>query len=793
MLISNEGHIKLTDFGLSKVTLNREINMTDILTTPSMIKPKRDYSRTPGQVLSLISSLGFHTPAAERPRVSPLASPMSCDSVRLSRVSMGSSVAQFQRESTFCTPTPNSDKVLRPCSDNRSLIPVKCLTPTLMKSRIQTGTSSISSHSQNYPSSTESECCNSPRWEKEFQDTEMVESSDQIPATLDGKQGNVSGNDCILLRNAKFESTPSPIDIDGSVCRSNARVDSSTMEHTPPTANIGKANARKCLYDKEAWEAKRHPSNATGGIEMAEVFLRNHLSQQPPNDTENTLEFSEMSCITLNSTIPVDRKLASEHSAYETASDADMCSAYDTCNESISEKPGKRGFELVDKSPVQEGALGKKNNSEYRRGYEISDLQDNGNSGLTMEIHSLMLSKIQEFKNDGVNEYILNTAAAIAETEEMASLPAVAKNLMGELNKQCDKPDREPLNSSFLSLDDKSLRRSLSLCSDSSGHEMSITENILEKQISHLDQGIKDLSFEDVQSDSRPPTPPCPQDSTPQTSNHESAVNDLNKLVQGNEIISRGSQDTSGVLPSHTVNQFMLSKKKAVVVFRSFYSPINGCCTPLHSRMSTGCVGGGDISSCNTGTYPLTATPAQNMKIRTSFSAFQTPQQKSGQTPYRTPKSVRRGVAPAEGEHFLGTPDYLAPELLLGKPHGPSVDWWALGVCLYEFLTGIPPFNDETPQQVFQNILKRDLTWPEGDEELSKNAQSAVEILLTIDSNKRAGLKELQQHPFFNGLEWDNLQHQPMPFIPQPDDETDTTYFEARNNAQQLTVSGFSL
>lgn len=39
--------------------------------------------------------------------------------------------------------------------------------------------------------------------------------------------------------------------------------------------------------------------------------------------------------------------------------------------------------------------------------------------------------------------------------------------------------------------------------------------------------------------------------------------------------------------------------------------------------------------------------------------------------------------------------------------HGPEVDWWALGVCLYEFMTGIPPFNDETPQKVFDNILNR--------------------------------------------------------------------------------------
>lgn len=83
MLISDEGHIKLTDFGLSKVKLNRgmsssvllktienlkllisylfmsELNLTDILTTPSLAKPKKDYFRTPGQVLSLISSLGF--------------------------------------------------------------------------------------------------------------------------------------------------------------------------------------------------------------------------------------------------------------------------------------------------------------------------------------------------------------------------------------------------------------------------------------------------------------------------------------------------------------------------------------------------------------------------------------------------------------------------------------------------------------------------------------------------------------------------------------------------------------
>lgn len=54
-------------------------------------------------------------------------------------------------------------------------------------------------------------------------------------------------------------------------------------------------------------------------------------------------------------------------------------------------------------------------------------------------------------------------------------------------------------------------------------------------------------------------------------------------------------------------------------------------------------------------------------------------------------------------------------------------------------------------------------------------------------------VSELKNHPLFHGVDWDNLQNQTMPFIPQPDDETDTSYFEARNNAQHLTVSGFSL
>ncbi|XP_035658622.1 serine/threonine-protein kinase greatwall-like isoform X2 [Branchiostoma floridae] len=171
-----------------------------------------------------------------------------------------------------------------------------------------------------------------------------------------------------------------------------------------------------------------------------------------------------------------------------------------------------------------------------------------------------------------------------------------------------------------------------------------------------------------------------------------------------------------------------------------------------------------------------------------------TPHQTPARTPFRTPKSVRRGPAPPEEDgRVLGTPDYLAPELLLGKKHGAGVDWWSLGVCLFEFLTGVPPFNDQTPDLVFQNILHRDIPWPEGEEALSDQARDAINSLLSMEDYNRPGPTELQSHPLFKGLDWANLHDMAAPFVPCPDDDTDTSYFEARNNAQHLQMSDIDL
>lgn len=186
----------------------------------------------------------------------------------------------------------------------------------------------------------------------------------------------------------------------------------------------------------------------------------------------------------------------------------------------------------------------------------------------------------------------------------------------------------------------------------------------------------------------------------------------------------------------------------------------------------------------------LAMSPINHNEVIIPSGSEKTP--KSSKAPFRTPKSVRRGEIVSD-ERILGTPDYLAPELLLMQGHGPSVDWWALGVCLYEFLTGIPPFNDETPQKVFENILNRNIEWPSEDEALSSEAVSAVEQLLTIDPVRRPAAKEMKEMAFFKDVNWENIVNEKPPFVPNPDDPLDTCYFEARNNLQEIKLSQFDV
>jgi serine/threonine-protein kinase greatwall len=180
----------------------------------------------------------------------------------------------------------------------------------------------------------------------------------------------------------------------------------------------------------------------------------------------------------------------------------------------------------------------------------------------------------------------------------------------------------------------------------------------------------------------------------------------------------------------------------------------------------------------------------QQEKIDMSGSFFSPQLQKSFL--YKTPKTIRKNGQLVSVKHqqqkqlhVFGTPDYLSPELLLGERHDESVDWWSLGICLYECLVGITPFADQTPDLIFDNILKRQIEWPEDDDEsLSHEAIDCINSLLNPCGSKRFKLADLKKHKLFVSINWNNLINEKAPFIPNPENHLDTFYFEARNELQ---------
>ncbi|KAL4154903.1 hypothetical protein PRNP1_007017 [Phytophthora ramorum] len=128
-----------------------------------------------------------------------------------------------------------------------------------------------------------------------------------------------------------------------------------------------------------------------------------------------------------------------------------------------------------------------------------------------------------------------------------------------------------------------------------------------------------------------------------------------------------------------------------------------------------------------------------------------------------------------------GTPDYLAPEIIRRVPHGPPVDYWALGIILYEMLVGFPPFNDDTVEAIFGNILERQILWPDGEKCLSLEAVDLIDKLLDPNPAARMGWEGIKLHPFFDGINWDTILESVPPFVPTLEGPNDTSYFNNRN------------
>uniref|UniRef100_A0A674H2F2 non-specific serine/threonine protein kinase n=1 Tax=Taeniopygia guttata TaxID=59729 RepID=A0A674H2F2_TAEGU len=143
-------------------------------------------------------------------------------------------------------------------------------------------------------------------------------------------------------------------------------------------------------------------------------------------------------------------------------------------------------------------------------------------------------------------------------------------------------------------------------------------------------------------------------------------------------------------------------------------------------------------------------------------------------------------------KQVCGTPEYIAPEVILRQGYGKPVDWWAMGIVLYEFLVGCVPFFGDTPEELFGQVISDEILWPEGDEALPPDAQHLISCLLQPDPLRRlgaGGAQEVKAHGFFAALDWTGLLRQKAEFVPHLESEEDTSYFDTRSDRYSHVAS----
>ncbi|XP_071796100.1 serine/threonine-protein kinase greatwall-like [Asterias amurensis] len=710
LLVADDGHVKLTDFGLSQITLNRRINVTDIMSTPSLPSTKsgsRDYFRTPGQLLSLTTTFAFNQgsvanarPAHQSPFTTPLTALGNKPHHRPS-----SSERRGSRD--------------RSCSYLSTIDCSKSHVPKVDISNKHVTIVEEGGHENICVTSPIDSCSKDEVFNEKENSIGIVET----PLNTGGRR-RLAKKDCSLIGS---DSNNVAMRLMESVSPAppimKLEFDSSSKITSPDLGYDSKGSSRSFCApssDGVASDVRADSSlHSPGNVKLSTPLTSPGFGVQ-----QSTPEGAFSNPQNLSSKIPHEGvNVSTSRTSYSTDSDEFTTSG-------SFKNPGvARGRILTYDSsemlpPVGAGGR-KRNRSELSVISPIEDktkggfFSEGGHTGLTMEISAIGLVNSSK---TGVPTPASNlSSSSISESLEDS-----------DLSRSLDIGDAEGARKV------KRKKRNVSF-----GHEVD-TEDLTPSELVRPRMSLERIAESTTYLDEKPlDQSDCSMD-----------IHDENE--------SEGNQSAGGIESGgHDVTMDGANRK-------AMFGPPR---TPFRSN---------------------SATPAKS----TVRPAFCTPFRTPACTPYRTPKSVRRGPAPtaeAQPQRILGTPDYLAPELLLQNPHGVGVDWWALGVCFFEFLTGIPPFNDQTPDLVFQNILSRDIPLPEGDEALSNNSLDVIDRLLVMEPEHRAKAKDLKSHPLFQAIDWKRIRETEAPFIPAPDDRTDTTYFDARNNMQHLQMSSFAL
>ncbi|XP_072162853.1 serine/threonine-protein kinase greatwall-like [Diadema setosum] len=864
MLISNEGHIKLTDFGLSKISMDHKINISDIISTPSISRPTKSdvFYRTPGQVLSLTTNLTFDTPDSlakvkqsfsHAPQSSPML-PTSNKSWRDSHQPSLTPDTHPHASSDHGVPHPGRDHVKVTFTDVKSST---LLSGPHLKSFDGTPALQRPKKTSLADSSNQFDLRRDITFQTPVGRAPISRPAIQLSYTPKGL-GASPESDVVSIHKQKGTSEAGQVDI----CPGRNQLDTergregrvSNLQHHVPNleTNIESVSREErhpleCNDTTDSLPPSGRDSNSLLPVriphsenceEPSSCGDESHYAKESLDHDEAGISAEEGHSLDRASS-PLSCEFRSLHQ--RCLSTSSLPSSPELEDSTATGRRGrKRALSEVEMSPASLPG---------RQGRLV--MYDSGfHSGLTSEIKALSLKLFVAAGDDtfvdaednkmdasGISKAAVYSQRGIqtsggsdqhcncgAESSSDSMLPdpvhfescpktALPHDVTDVDATDCSKENQSLSHEAGMSFtEDSNSMLSPNLHTNVKTDSELVVEDDVKSVLKSPPAVIldmkdrrKNVSFDwdvSIEREKRASLDSC-SDMAAEESKTESDHHHQTDTTEGHCEVSFSSRsDWSGVSQSECSLMSCDQKERTALSDLTNVSPASSTDLPPVTKLKprNASTPGPQGTRHNPPRIPC-RTPGQLPYVTPARVRYKTPGRDSLFTPrpnpLKTPKSCKRrprqaGGGEQEVERILGTPDYLAPELLLQEHHGVGVDWWALGVCLYEFLIGLPPFCDQSPDLVFQNILSRDLSWPEGEEAISVTAQDLIERLLTLSPDQRPATEGVKSHAFFGDIEWDKVREMKPPFLPAPDDETDTTYFDARNQACNLDLNSES-